>query len=87
MALKNWAVYRVSDGYIENMIAWDQDAAPDVQPPDGFGFVEIPNEGAHAGEWSMCGAGWSFINGQLIEPEKPEEVKVTEPVSTGSQSF
>jgi len=88
MALTNWAVYRLSDGYIENTIIWDKDAAPDVQAIDGFGFAEIPNQGAHAGEWSMCGVGWSYINDQFVEPSKPTPPTAEDqPVSTGVQTF
>ena len=85
MALAHWAVYRLSDGLIENVIWWDKDEAPNVQPPDGSDFVQIPNDGAFAGEWSMCGIGWSYLNNQFVEPPKPPEP--VQPKSTGSQTF
>lgn len=70
MALTDWAVYRLSDGYIENVIWFDADK-DQYTPVEGYGMVDIPGDGALAGEWSMCGIGWSYISGQFVEPPKP----------------
>lgn len=67
MALTDWAIYRLSDGYIENVIWFDADTA-EYTPLEGCGMVEIPGDGAYSGQWSMCGIGWSYINGQFVEP-------------------
>lgn len=69
MALQDYAIYRLSDGYIDNTVWWD-DATP-WEPPADHGAVIIPNNGAYPGKWSMCGIGWSYINGQFIEPPNP----------------
>jgi len=70
MALTDWALYRFSDGYIDNVIWYDSDAAQ-YTPPEGQGMVEIPGDGYYPGKWSPCGIGWSYINGQFIEPPNP----------------
>ena len=70
MALTDWAIYRLSDGYIDNVIWYDPDTAQ-YTPPEDHGIVDIPGNGAYAGAWSMCGIGWSYINGQFVEPPNP----------------
>lgn len=70
MALTDWAIYRLSDGYIDNVIWFDADTSR-WTPPEGYGMVDIP-DGLH-GEWSACGIGWSYINNQFIEPPPPPE--------------
>lgn len=67
MALTDWAIYRLSDGYIENVIWFDADIAQ-YTPPEGCAMIDIPGDGSYPGQWSMCGIGWSYINGQFIEP-------------------
>jgi hypothetical protein len=73
MALTDWAIYRLSDGYIDNVIWFDAETAK-WTPPEGHGMVDIPGDGSLAGEWSMCGIGWSYINGQFIEPKNPNAI-------------
>lgn len=68
MALTDWAIYRLSDGLIENVIWFDADVA-EYTPPEGCGMVDIPGDGVLAGKWSMCGIGWSYVNGAFIEPQ------------------
>jgi hypothetical protein len=68
MALTDWAIYRLSDGYIENVIWFDADTA-EYTPPEGCGMVDIPGDGVLSGQWSMCGIGWSYIDGQFVEPQ------------------
>jgi len=70
MALTDWALYRFSDGYIDNVIWYDSDAAQ-YTPPENHGMVEIPGDGSYPGKWSACGIGWSYINGQFVEPPNP----------------
>lgn len=68
MALNDYAYYNLETGLIENVI-WLDDAnvASLVDfPPAGYAIVDIPTGGI-AGEWSMCGIGWSYINGQFVE--------------------
>jgi hypothetical protein len=73
MALTDWAIYRLSDGYIDNVIWFDADTAQ-YTPPADHGMVDIPGDGSYAGQWSMCGIGWSYINGQFIEPPNPNPI-------------
>lgn len=68
MALTDWAIYRLGDGYIDNVIWFDADTAQ-YTPPEGHGMIDIPGDGTLAGQWSMCGIGWSYINGQFVEPQ------------------
>jgi hypothetical protein len=68
--LRDFALYRLADGYIENVIWYDPDTSQ-YTPDEGFGMVEIPGDNGLAGEWSMCSIGWSYINGQFIEPPNP----------------
>ena len=76
MALNDYAYYRQNDGYIENVIYIDDAVAPTLVWPDGYAIVDIP-EGGVAGEWTTCGVGWSYINGQFVEPPKPVPVPPT----------
>lgn len=62
----NIAVYRLDDGVIDNVITFAGESK-DYTPPPTHGAVEIPG-GALAGEHSMCGIGWSYIDGQFVEP-------------------
>ena len=70
MALTDWAVYRLDTGLIENIIWFDADTAV-WTPPEGFGMIDIPDN--TAGIYSMCGIGWSYINGQFVEPPQPKQ--------------
>lgn len=84
MALTDWAIYRLSDGFIDNVIWFDADTAQ-YTPPEDHGMVEIPGDNGLAGQWSMCGIGWSYINGQFVEPPKPPEPE--QPVVEGAQTL
>ena len=74
MALNDYAYYNKTTGLIENVIWLDTDAIDTLVdfPPEGFAIVDIPTGGI-AGAWSMCGIGWSYINGQFSEPPEPEQ--------------
>lgn len=76
MSLKNFAYYNTANGLIENIIWLDDEHLDSLvdYPPQGFAIQEIP-EGV-GGEHSACGIGWSYINGQFVEPPNP--VPVTE---------
>ena len=70
--LNDYAYYNTETGLIENVIYCDDEVAPTLVWPEGYAIVDIPTGGL-AGEWSMCGIGWSYINGQFVEPPKPPE--------------
>jgi hypothetical protein len=71
MALNNYAYYNTSTGLIENIIWCDDKIAPILTWPVDYAIVNIP-EGGVAGTWSMCGVGWSYVDGQFVEPPMPE---------------
>ena len=72
MALNDYAYYNIETGLIENVVYLDDERIQDLVdfPPTGYAIVDIP-QGGLAGEWSMCGIGWSYINGQFVEPPQP----------------
>lgn len=84
MALNDYAYYNTNTGLIENVLWIDSGTAQTLTWPDGYAIVDIPNEGV-AGEWSMCGIGWSYINGQFVEPPKPPEP--VQPTIEGAQTL
>ena len=87
MALTDWAIYRLSDGYIENVIWFDAETSK-YTPQEGYGMVDIPGDGVLAGEWSMCGIGWSYINGRFVEPSGPIKTpSEDQPVANGVQTL
>lgn len=90
MALNDYAYYNIETGLIENVIWVEDEVAPTLAWPEGYAIVDIPTGGV-AGEWSMCGIGWSYINGQFVEPPKPPEpdpVPVVETQAvTGTQTL
>ena len=72
MALNNYAYYNIGSGLIENVL-WIEDAvALTLTWPEGYAIVDIPD--GLAGTWSMCGIGWSYIDGQFVEPPEPPPV-------------
>jgi len=74
MALNDYAYYNKTTGLIENVILLDSDDIGTLInfPPENYDIVDIPTGGI-AGAWSMCGIGWSYINGQFVEPPEPEQ--------------
>ena len=74
MALNGYAYYNKTTGLIENTILLDTDTIDTLVnfPPENYDIVVIPTGGI-AGAWSMCGIGWSYINGQFVEPPEPEQ--------------
>lgn len=79
MTPNNYAYYNTSTGLIENVIYIEDTVAPTLTWPEGYAIVDIP-DGLH-GDWSMCGMGWSYIDGQFVEPPNPnpEPVQTTQP--------
>jgi hypothetical protein len=79
---KTYAWINKSTHLIENMIMWDG-TSPLIL--DNYEVVEALD--IH-GEWSRFGIGWSYINGQFVEPENPNPpIQVTQPTTTGSQTL
>jgi len=66
MAVSQWYVYRSSDGKIVNKIEYDNEV-DQYQPPEGHKMVESVTL---KGKWSMCGIGWTYKDGNFIEPTK-----------------
>ncbi len=54
----------------------------DYPVQDGYSIIRIDNV-------ENCGIGWSYIDGQFIEPEQsPEEIRLIEqPISQGAQDL
>lgn len=80
MTPNNYAYYNIETGLIENVIWVTDDVAPTLSWPDGYAIVDIPD--GLSGTWSTCGIGWSYINGQFVEPPVP--VLETQPTINGS---
>lgn len=70
MTSKNYAYYKVSTGEIENIIYVDENIVSELVFPDGYKTVQMPNN--LMGEYSACGIGWFYIDGEFIEPSKSE---------------
>lgn len=70
MALNDFAYYNTQTGLIENVILVENDVAPTLILPEGYAIVDLP-DGGISGKWSMCGIGWSYLNGQFVEPLCP----------------
>jgi hypothetical protein len=70
MALNNFAYYNTQTGLIENVILVENNVVPTLIFPEGYAIVDLPDAGI-SGKWSMCGAGWSYFNGQFLEPLCP----------------
>lgn len=86
MALNNYAYYNIGTGLIENVI-WVEDAVISTLTwPEGYAVVDIPD--SLNGTWSACGIGWSYINGEFIEPPAPETIaQPDQPTSQGAQNL
>ena len=82
MALNDYAYYSLETGLIENVLLIEDEVVPTLVdfPPAGYAIVDIPTGGI-SGEWSMCGIGWSYINGQFVEPPKPPEPEPVPPTA------
>ena len=71
MNSKCFALYSDKTKVIENILSIDPAIVNDLPdfPPKGYSLVQMPQD-LH-GEWSACGIGWSYVNGNFVEPAKP----------------
>ena len=78
MSLKNFAYYNTESGLIENTVWLDDEHLNDLvdYPPRGYA-LEVITDGL-IGTHSACGIGWSFINGEFVEPPQPQPQPVEE---------
>lgn len=81
--MKNYAWINTKTNLVENTILYDGNS--EISLPDGVFLIEYPNEGIQ-GSWSMMGIGWSYINGEFVEPPKPPNANTAtnRPISTGA---
>jgi hypothetical protein len=79
---KTYAWVNKTSYMVENIIAWD--GVSPLAPPDNYEVAEIPED--LQGTWSSPGIGWSYINGQFVEPPAPERPS-DQPRTTGSQTL
>jgi hypothetical protein len=84
MALKNYAHYNTTTGLIDNILLIDDSVEPTLTWPEGYSVIVLPDEGV-SGSWSMCSPGWSYIDGQFVEPEPPPAPE--QPKATGAQTL
>lgn len=83
--MKKFAWINLANNIVENIIAYD--GVTPIDLPDGIVLIEYPEEGIK-GSWCMMGPGWSYIDGQFIEPPEPEIVIApNQPTTTGSQTL
>lgn len=83
MTPKNYAYYNIQSGLIENVIWVEDEVVPTLTWPEGYAVVVLPE--SLMGDWSTCGIGWSYMNGEFIEPPMPEPKP--QPVSEGAQNL
>lgn len=81
--MKSFAWVNTETNFIENMIAYD--GVTPLELPSNVLLVEVPED--TVGTWSPAGIGWSYINGQFVEPPEPERPTITQPTNTGSQTL
>jgi hypothetical protein len=81
MTLKMYALYLPDTGLVENTIVVDDEIVSSLEFQHSI--VEAPD--GLVGEWSTFGAGWSYINGQFIEPPQPPQT--VQPTSQGAQTL
>jgi hypothetical protein len=69
------------EGLIENAFYWNQDPA-DYPVEAGYSIVRID-------EVENCGIGWSYINGEFIDPNPIhlDPAITPQPVSQGSETL
>ena len=79
---KTYAWVNKTSYMIENIIMWD--GVSTLAPPDNYEVAEIPED--LQGTWSSPGIGWSYIDGQFVEPERPTPT-LPQPTTTGSQTL
>ena len=86
--MKNFAWINTETNLVENIIYYD--GVTPIQLPENIILIECPTE-VVVGTWSSLSPGWSYINGQFVEPPEPEGLKANtpnnQPVTTGSQTL
>jgi hypothetical protein len=86
--MKNYAWINTDNNLVENIIYYDGETP--LVLPDNVILVEYPNEGIK-GSWSMLSPGWSYVNGQFVEPPEPTRpetiIAPDQPNATGSQTL
>jgi hypothetical protein len=80
--MKNFAWINTETDLVENVIYYD--GVTPIELPEGIILIEIPEEGI-IGSWSMLSPGWSYIEGQFVEPPQPE--RPSQPTTIGSQTL
>lgn len=69
MTIKKYIYYNTATGEIENIISIAADVVDTLEWPAGYAVAILPD--GLTGTWSTCGTGWSYINGEFIEPPMP----------------
>jgi len=82
----SFALYSLETGLIENTILMQLSFNAEFVCPEGYGIVENSHS---LGEWSHCGIGWSYINGEFIEPPNPipQPKDTNQPIVDGAQTL
>lgn len=70
MSVKSYALYNTTTGLIENNVYWDQELNPNVTWQEGCAVVSFPEIENSEGVTIIPQIGWSYINGQFLEPIK-----------------
>ena len=82
--MKNFAWINTETEYVENVIWYDGET--EITLPPNTILIELP-EGL-MGTWIAPGIGWSYIDGQFVEPEQPERpLANNQSTTTGSQTL
>jgi hypothetical protein len=76
--MKNFAWINTDNNLVENVIYYDGEST--ITLPENVQIIEMPDD--YHGTWSPLGIGWSYINGQFVEPPEPEQLART----AGSQT-
>lgn len=86
MALNDYAYYDTTTGLIENVVWLDDAHISELvdYPPEGYAIVDIPTPPPTV-EWSTCGIGWYYIDGQFVEPPAPPAP--VQPSAQGAQDL
>jgi hypothetical protein len=86
--MKHFAWINTETNLVENVIYYDGETP--LTLPDNVILVEYSQDGDNVirGSWSPLGIGWSYINGQFVEPPAPELPEPPQqPTTTGSQTL
>jgi len=85
--MKNFAWINTDNNLVENVIYYD--GVTPIELPSNVKLIEMPD--GHIGSWSALGIGWSYINGQFVEPPEPTRpetiIAPDQPNTTGSQTL